>query len=414
MRAEGLATFARSGTMSGKKSARAVAANPGIPWPRSDEITSDASRRVTRKAARRSDTFVSEHGGMQDSTSQPRKSGARVGATTARTVSIRAVGHLIDIGVAAGVRRGILIAAAHLTDRDLRDPDAHVPLAAEIAVWQTLATSVSDPEFGVRTGAAHSLRTMGLLGYVARFSATFQAALRRVQRYGRVFTEAVEFRLQRERPEVVLARAHPALGPGQALAESYRLAAVVHVSRELTGVEIVPTEVTLTYPQPPTMTAHRQFFRCPLRFGARTAAVIFRRLDLDRPIVGADETLAGYLSNYAEQVLASLVRGQTTQHRVRAAIWSLLGDGVPSLKHVAAALHVSPRTLQRRLATEGTSLHGELEKIRKAMAIAILRDRSIGIDDVAFLLGYSEPSTFFRSFKRWTGTTPRQFRVRAE
>jgi AraC-like DNA-binding protein len=73
-------------------------------------------------------------------------------------------------------------------------------------------------------------------------------------------------------------------------------------------------------------------------------------------------------------------------------------------------LDVPARTLQRRLATEGTSLHQEIEEIRKTMAVAVLRDRSLAVEDVAYLLGYSEPSTFFRSFKRWTGTTPRQFR----
>jgi AraC-like DNA-binding protein len=248
------------------------------------------------------------------------------------------------------------------------------------------------------------------VGYVAQFSPTLRSALRRIQRYGRIFTEAVEFTFQEGRREVVLTRAHPALGHGHAIAESYRLAALLKVSRDLTGIAILPTEVRFTYPQPQTTTAHTQHFRCPLHFGARTAGVIFRRSDLDLPVIRADETLAGYLSKYAEQVLASLIQGETIRHRVRAEIWSLLGDGSPSLKQVAAALRVPARTLQRRLAAEGTSLHKEIEEVRKTMAIAVLRDRAIVIDDVALLLGYSEPSTFFRSFKRWTGTTPRQFR----
>jgi AraC-like DNA-binding protein len=329
---------------------------------------------------------------------------------TARTVAVGAVNHLIDVGVAAGIRRDILTAAADLTDEDLRDPDARVPLASEIALWQTLASQVPDPEFGVRAGSAHRLRMTGLVGYVARFSATLRGALRRVQRYGRIFTEAVEFRLQERRPEVALAMAHPALGPGHALAETYRLAAVLSASRELTGIDIVPTEVTFTHPEPPRTAAHRQHFRCPLRFDAHAATVVFRAADLDLPVVGADETLAGYLSKYGEQVLASLLRGETMRHRVRAAIWSQLGDGPPSLKDIAAALRMPARTLQRRLAAEGTSLHQEIEEIRKKMAMAVLRDHSTAITDVAFLLGYSEPSTFFRSFRRWTGSTPRQFR----
>jgi AraC-like DNA-binding protein len=337
------------------------------------------------------------------------RDGTRGAAVTAKTVSVRVLGHLIDVGVAAGIRRDILTDAAGVTAQELLDPDARLPLAAEIAVWQTLARYVSDPEFGIRAGGALHLRAIGLVGYVARFSATLRGALQRVQRYGRVFTEAVEFRLQQGSPEVVLAEAHPALGPGQALAESYRLAALVKASRDLTGVDIVPTEVTFTCAQPPSTAAHSQFFRCSLRFSAPTGSVVFRASDLDLPIVGADETLAGYLSKYAEQVLASLVRGETMRHRVRAAIWSLLGDGLPSLTHVAAALRMPTRTLQRRLAAEGTSVQREIDAIRKEMAIAVLRDRSMAIADVAFLLGYSEPSTFFRAFKRWTGSTPRHF-----
>ena len=337
-----------------------------------------------------------------------RATGARTGAVSTGTVAARAVGHLIDLGAGAGIRRDIMLDAAGVSDEDLHNPDARVPLAAEIALWQTLARHISDPEYGVRAGGTLSLRTMGLVGYVARFSDTLRGALRRVQRYGQMFTEAVELRLQGDR--VALVSAHPALGGGHALAESYRLAAVLHTARDLTGVDVIPAEVAFTYAQPPMTTAHRQFFRCAVHFAARTASIRFRTVDLELPVAGADETLAGYLSNYAEQVLATLLKGETTRHKVRAAIWSLLGDGSPSLKHVAGALHMPPRTLQRRLAAEGTSLHQESEEVRKSMAIAALRDRSMMIEDVAFLLGYSEPSAFFRSFKRWTGTTPRQFR----
>jgi AraC-like DNA-binding protein len=165
-----------------------------------------------------------------------------------------------------------------------------------------------------------------------------------------------------------------------------------------------------TYSQPPSIALHRTHFRCPLVFEAPAGRIVFDPSDLDRPVIGADETLARYLSKYAEHVLDGLIHGATITHTVHAVVWSLLGDGPPSLARVAAVLRMSPRTLQRRLAREGTSLHREIDEIRKQMAIAVLRDRSIATEDVAFLLGYSETSTFFRSFKRWTGTTPRQFR----
>jgi AraC-like DNA-binding protein len=303
--------------------------------------------------------------------------------------------------------------AAGVGEGDLRDPDARVPVAAEIAVWQALAQYISEPGFGVTAGAASRLRQFGLLGYIASFSATLRHALRRVERYGRVLTEAVEFKLQEGRPDVGFAIGHPALGPGLPFAQGFRLAAVLQASRELTGIDIVPREVAFTCRRPSSILAHRRHFRCPLQFGAPAARLVFAGRDLDVPVVRADETLAGYLSKYADQVLASLLRGEAMRHTVRAAIWSQLGDGKPSLESVAAALRVPRRTLQRRLAAEDTSLHREMEGIRKSMAMALLRDRSCSIDDVAFLLGYAEPSSFFRSFRRWTGTTPHHFRSRA-
>jgi AraC-like DNA-binding protein len=158
------------------------------------------------------------------------------------------------------------------------------------------------------------------------------------------------------------------------------------------------------------MLAHNSFFRCPLRFGQPKSRMVFTEEDLRLPVPRADEALAGYLSEHAEQVLESLVTGSPVTERVRSAIWAALGDGQPTLSRVASALQVPERTLQRHLAEEGTSLQREVDDIRRAMAMALLRDRAVSVDEVAFLLGYAEPSTLFRSFRRWTAMTPREYR----
>lgn len=332
--------------------------------------------------------------------------------TRTRTVLVRVVARLVDIAVAEGMRRELLLEAAGLRDVDLQNGDARVPASIEVALWRLISKGVADPGFAVRGGASAIPREMGLVGYVMAFSATLGAALRRVTRYSSVVSDAVEFALtppDRQRIAIVESRSEP--GMELPFAVDYRLSVVLSACRQITGVAIVPAEVAFTYAHPASMLEHRRFFRCPLRFGQPRAALAFAARDLSLPVRQADETLAGYLSDHAEQVLRSLVAGTSIVERVRSVVWSALSEGRPRLEHVASALQLPSRTLQRRLAEEGTSLYREVDAIRRAMALAMLRDRGMSLDEIAFLLGYAESSTLFRAFKRWTGRTPHQSRT---
>ena len=96
--------------------------------------------------------------------------------------------------------------------------------------------------------------------------------------------------------------------------------------------------------------------------------------------------------------------------RVHEAIRGSLRDGAPKMETLAKQLHVSARTLQRRLAEHQTTFQDAVDAVRRELAQQYLRDPHLGVSEVAFLLGYSELSTFDRAFKRWTGKTPREFR----
>lgn len=326
----------------------------------------------------------------------------------------RLVERTVELAVAEGMNREVLTEAAGLARLNLADPDSRVPVSTQVALWQLIAKNIPDPGFGVRGGASLKARDAGLLGYVMSFSATLGAALGRLVRYSRVLNDAVGVRLEApHRQNVAVAVSHPALGFGLPFAVDYRLSALLSVCRQITGVEIVPAEVAFAYPQPGSTFEHRRFFRCPLLFDRPQSKLVFSQNDLKLSVPRADETLAGYLSSHAETVLRSLVTGESTRERVRSAIWAMLSDGRPTVSRIAAALQLTPRTLQRHLAHEGTSLQRELEEVRKTMAMAMLRDLTTPIDEVAFLLGYAEPSTLFRSFKRWTGITPHQYRAAA-
>jgi len=327
------------------------------------------------------------------------------------TVLARVVASILSGAAHAGLRRDELLEAAGLGAVDFSNPDARVPAWAEVALWQLVALREPDPGVGIRMATGLPARQWGLLGYAISYSANLGAALRRLARYGRILNEAVQFRLEETTQyHVAVAQCTSAVGMALPHAVSYRFAAVVGACRGITRAELVPSEIAFTFRQPNATLEYQRFFRCRLRFSQPESQVVFVTRDLDLPVPGGDETLAGYLSESAERALRKLCAGTSIKERVRSAIWAELSEGPPTLRRTASVLHLPPRTLQRHLAAEGTTLRREIEHIREHMAIATLRDRTVPIEEVAFLLGYTEASTFYRSFRRWTGQTPRQYR----
>jgi AraC-like DNA-binding protein len=131
------------------------------------------------------------------------------------------------------------------------------------------------------------------------------------------------------------------------------------------------------------------------------------------PVTNADERLCRYLDQLAAEALDALGPEGSFVDRVRRAIWSDLSGGHPCLAQTASTLGVSTRTLQRRLREEGTTFAALLDVFRREMSTRLLRDKSLAVYEVAFLLGYSDPSAFYRAFRRWQGASPYEFRTAA-
>jgi AraC-like DNA-binding protein len=258
------------------------------------------------------------------------------------------------------------------------------------------------------------VRKLGLVGYAMYYSSTLKQALRRLVRFGRVVNEAIQLALEVSHSHVVLSADDPYdLGAGLRYALDSRLAFVVSLARAITGRDIVPARVTFPFGPPKTLVPYEQFFRCPIEFDQPSCTVALRTEDVELPVIRADADLVGYLDDHAEGVLRGLVGSGSVTERVRAAVWTDLSHGPPTLTGVASTLGMSPRTLQRQLAGEGTSFSELVDTIRQEMAKACLGDQSLSIDEIAFLLGYADTASFRRSFKRWTGKTPQLFRQSA-
>ncbi|MFG3286063.1 AraC family transcriptional regulator [Streptomyces sp. NPDC048111] len=181
----------------------------------------------------------------------------------------------------------------------------------------------------------------------------------------------------------------------------------------LVGRRIPLTRAAFGYPPPPHKEEYESLFGCPVRFGdARTEAVFDARW-LTAPLVRDEAALGRMLRRSPVELLSRHTYGTTVGEQVGRTLSTALraSPRLPSLEETAARLAMSPATLRRRLAREGTSFQQLKDAVRRDAAIAGLAEGREPIADIAARLGFSEDTSFHRAFRRWTGTTPGAYRL---
>jgi len=142
--------------------------------------------------------------------------------------------------------------------------------------------------------------------------------------------------------------------------------------------------------------------------------VTFSRTDAHRPFLTASSAMWAIFEPELRKRLADLQGDATFAERTRAVLVEALPAGQGGMEHVARRLAVSTRTLQRRLSGEGTTFKAVVDRTRESLARHYLRRTRLTATEIAFLLGFDEPTSFFRAFQRWTGTTPESLRHRLQ
>jgi AraC-like DNA-binding protein len=188
------------------------------------------------------------------------------------------------------------------------------------------------------------------------------------------------------------------------------LAVWVGAGRTATGIDWAPLEVRFAHAEPNNVCEHARFFSAPVRFACGENALVLPTPRLDTPCVRADPALLAVLDRYAADRLARAPQTHTLADRVRTTLAEQLVGTEPGVARLAARLRMSVRTLNRTLAAEGTTYRALLDQLRHELAARNLADDRVSIAEIAFLLGFSELSSFYRAFKRWTGCTPVEFR----
>lgn len=188
---------------------------------------------------------------------------------------------------------------------------------------------------------------------------------------------------------------------------------VVRLMREITSGRFVPAKILLRRPLPADGGAtHHAYFHCPVEFGRDRFAIVLSAESLDQPLPGGNRELADYADALAMRYLAQLDRSDV-ESRVRLILLQELGSRPLTKALVARQLHMSPSTLQQKLAARGTTFNALLDDVRRVLAERYLADASRPITEIAYLLGFAGSSSFCRAYRRWTGHAPGRRRPHA-
>lgn len=188
------------------------------------------------------------------------------------------------------------------------------------------------------------------------------------------------------------------------------LLAVVHrLAGWLVGQNISLESVNLNHPRPDHAAAYNMLFRAPIHFDRADNAIAFSAYYLDMPVIQNEQSLEEFLQMPGARMMASPDTRNSHVARVHNLIKAGVAEEFPDFEWVAKQLHTTTGTLRRRLREEGTSYQQLKDDLRRDTAIFNLNKGAMSIEAVAASVGFSEPTSFFRAFKRWTGVTPRAY-----
>jgi AraC-like DNA-binding protein len=299
---------------------------------------------------------------------------------------------------------------AGLDPTKLRDPDARYPIAALARLWRLAALDTGDPCIGLTAARFWHPTTLHALGYSWLASASLKEALERLVRYHRLVSDGFEPRLEAAGGEyrLVLRVAEPVRPVPEAVDAG--MAVLVALCRVSCGEGFRPRRVALARPAPPDRTPYARVFGAVIEFGAREAELRLDRSAVEAPVPTGNAELARANDGVIVDYLARFDRASVAR-QLELRLLEQLPSGRASQESVAKALAMSCRTLQRKLSAEGTTFRRMLDATRRHLGAEYVRQRRLSVNEIAFLLGFSEPANFSRAFRRWTGCSPSAYRA---
>jgi AraC-like DNA-binding protein len=284
------------------------------------------------------------------------------------------------------------------------------------ATYEHMELMFGKPDFGrflVAAAATHTLASLGVVGLACKTVATLGEAMVCHHRFQHLTNRTASYTSTIDGDHLIFAEQRS--GPprlGNLLVSDYAMLIAAHVVRQ--SARERPHPIAMESRRAAIADDERRcyeaFLGTRVHAGQPRAALVYDRSVLDLPITSADPELAGFFRAILAKAAGFGDEEDELLRRVRIAIRDALVHGAPEAASIAKALGLGLRTLQRRLGELGTTYADVLESTRRTLAEGYLRDASLGLAEISFLLGYDEQTSFFRAFRRWHDRTPGEYR----
>lgn len=332
-------------------------------------------------------------------------SGLRTGSYGSVSVILPLIEHLDNLGMDPTP----ILDGAGIPRSALADTTSRFPKWKFQELWQVASEATGDPALALRVSTMVKTNTLGIIGYLAAASESRRNAFELVKGLTPLLWEDVECALESD-SDVAFIRCSTGGNPqASRFTIEFAIGLTVTMSRVFGAGHCDPLEARFSYPAPAYADEYERILRLPIRFDAGENGVLFPISMMDSVNPSADAALRLLLERYAADQLAKIPTSARFSHRIRACVRSLLPLGSLTADTVAARFQMSERTLRRRLHGEATSYQEIVDGVRAELARHYLTKEKRGIDEVGFLLGFSDQSAFTKAFRRWTGRTPADF-----
>jgi len=298
-----------------------------------------------------------------------------------------------------------------IRQKDITDPINELNLAQYCNLFEIAANKTGNDNIGLEFGQNFTPRRLGPIGYTAISSPTLAAALRNMAFYFAAHQEQTSFGLIQEADILWLSyRIYDERIQNRRQDAELSLGMFCNIFKNALGNEWTPLEIRFEHDRPDGYESHEKCFGAPVQFGRRTNAIAFRRRDLDARMPAQDPYLFSIIASFLEsrcQVLgnpedfATIVRNQIKLH---------LGEKTPTLAEIAGVLGLNQPAFRKKLKAHRLLFPEILRAARRELALHYMNEPEMPLTEIAYNLGYSEPSAFSRAFRSWTGMSPQRYR----